>query len=61
MEIDKPPHVPIQLVEYLEKVYPVRPATVPFTEQSIAFEAGVQAVITYLRLIIQQQEESLID
>ena len=61
MDIDKPPHVPIQLVEWLEKIYPVRPTVLPFTEQSVAYEGGKQAVITYLRLIIQQQEESLID
>ena len=56
------PHVPIALVEWLERTYPLRPPKVPFTEQSVAEEAGVQRVISFLRMTLeQQQEESLID
>ena len=54
------PHIPLALLEWLEQTYPLQPPKVPFTEQSIAYEAGKQAVITFLRLTLeQQQKESL--
>lgn len=54
------PHVPPELVEWLEDQIPERCAKLKETERDIFFYAGRRAVVTFLKQTAQDQEKEYV-
>jgi hypothetical protein len=61
MSANRKPHVELQLVEYLERLYPNRCPAMSDSEREIFAAGGAQRVITKLRAIANEQAGIVLD
>ena len=52
------PHIPEEIVKYLEEVYPDRAPDISMEEKLIGFSAGQVAVVRHLKDQFNLQEET---
>jgi hypothetical protein len=61
MSANRKPHVEIQLVEYLERLYPNKCPAMSDSERDIFAAVGAQRVITKLRALANEQAGIVLD
>jgi len=55
------PTIPLEVLQYLEGIYPDRCPDTSMNEKEVWFAAGSAAVTRHLRFILEQQQENLLE
>lgn len=58
---DRPPHIPKEVVQYLQRIFPDRSPTLSMSEKEVWHAAGSAAVTRHLLHLHQQQEQNILE